>query len=92
MDGGNTPPITRKDLPPSEEGAVYHTHDIPLSPRMNAAQFMNIRERIACCLAHIRTSRFRFLILLRLHEHGVWRTFGGLMVRMDFNAILMHST
>lgn len=48
MDGGNTPPITRKDLPPSEEGAVYHTHDIPLSPRMKAAQFMNIRELNAC--------------------------------------------
>jgi len=26
--GGNTPPITRKDLPPSEEGAVYQAHKI----------------------------------------------------------------
>jgi len=26
--GGDTPPITRKDLPPSEEGAVYHAHKI----------------------------------------------------------------
>jgi len=26
LDGGNTPPITRKDLPPSEEGAVYQAH------------------------------------------------------------------
>jgi hypothetical protein len=28
LDGGNTPPITGKDLPPSEEGAVYHAHKI----------------------------------------------------------------
>jgi len=26
--GGDTPPITRKDLPPSEEGAVYQAHKI----------------------------------------------------------------
>jgi hypothetical protein len=28
LNGGNTPPITQKDLPPSEEGAVYDAHKI----------------------------------------------------------------
>ena len=27
--GGDTPSVTRKDLPPSEEGAVYHQHKMP---------------------------------------------------------------
>lgn len=28
LDGGNTPPITRKDFSPGEEGAVYHAHKV----------------------------------------------------------------
>jgi hypothetical protein len=31
-DGGNTPPITREDLPRGENVAVYHLHNIRQSP------------------------------------------------------------
>ncbi len=31
-DGSDTPPITRKDLLPTEEGAVYHAHNVQESP------------------------------------------------------------
>jgi hypothetical protein len=33
LDGGNTPPITRKDLPRSEEAAVYDAHKIQRGPQ-----------------------------------------------------------
>jgi hypothetical protein len=30
--GGDTPPITRKDLPRIKEGPVYHLHNVQRSP------------------------------------------------------------
>ena len=48
--GGNTPPITRKDLPPSEEDAVYHAHNIQRSPRKGGE-----RERDFRALARLRS-------------------------------------
>jgi hypothetical protein len=33
LDGGNTPPITTKDLPRVEEAAVYQPHNMQGGPR-----------------------------------------------------------
>jgi hypothetical protein len=43
LDGGHTPPITRKDLPRSEEGAVYHAHEIQRSPTKVEEREANFR-------------------------------------------------
>jgi hypothetical protein len=48
LDGGNTPPITRKDLPRSAEAAVYDMHNIGRSARngsrMDKMELCALRE------------------------------------------------
>jgi len=66
LDGGNTPPITRKDLPRVEEAAVYQPHNMQGSPRggqamvetrLEKAQGRLVQERQASEERHFTSNR-----------------------------------